>query len=237
MGQRVGLALKVKENPSVQVNNQELFIYSSRAYGDWDPTVNDAPPSAGLRHFGRAFDPALDGGNLNSTTGWANHRFIDDSSNNLDPLLDTTGGRNVLIDSPIDWFGDENSYEQGNPTVGGSFTSRAHADSASIIEARPFLRKVNVDGLNHTVDNGDEITFKIDFGAVGSTLDTITFTQLRDFIPPNTEVVSFTQPAVAGTCSQTNATTISCVGMGVQPGGYSDSINVVVRVVGASANE
>ncbi len=212
VGFQINLNMRVKDNPAAgfQEADQELFVYASRALGDWDGTGN-APLENCTNN--NAFPTDV------TTSGWCNLPFSDDGSSSTD-----------ISDFKNDF--DSNTVEFLDTLAR---VRSAHADAIYIVEPALAIGKKNLAGAADIVINGDIVEFEINPKVVGSSLDSINDVKITDPLSANYEFVAFTQlPTTPGaTCAYTTVITCS---FGDHIGGWSDTVRYTVKVVNAGAN-
>ena len=114
--------VRVKDDPTVQEAEQELFIYAARAWGDWDgagqpPTTNCTNASV-----------FLNGANTAIPDGWCNLSFQDDG-------VDTNDAQNGDLKDDFDTSAGEQFGTLG--------VLSAHADVVYIVEPALAISKIN----------------------------------------------------------------------------------------------
>ena len=240
--------VRVKDDPIAQAADQELFVYASRASGDWDGTGQPPTPrctnwTAFLNRDGD--DPDTDGDGMfdfnerdlsdddnydNATEnpgipeGWCNLDFTDDGSSSTD-LGDF---KNDFDSSVVETV----RQADGRPLA-------AHADAIYIVEPALAISKANTDGPADITANGGIVEFEINPRVVGSSLDTIANVRVADVLPSTMSFVGFTSLPSQGTCTETGGT-IFCT-YGSQAGGWGSlgegrfSFEVQIQNAGANA--
>jgi len=242
-GIQVFLQALVRADIVVQAEGQELFVLQSHAYGETDadgvPNFELFPGDGGSPGQCRPFDSAaweLNGNDTDTTTGWCNNQFEDIGAVDSFDLTDT-----------IDY--DNRSTNNRFTTSAGDVEETESSGSvAQIVEASLGLSKVNLDGLNDIVDNGQTVRFALQPRVIGSSLEALTNVRLDDPLDPRFEFVQFVSgPSTPGaTCSESNGT-IDCRFSASNPnnpgsfepglpGGWSDEVIIEVRLVGGIAN-
>ncbi len=210
--------VRVKDDPAIQVADQELFVYASRAWGDWDGTGQPPTTSCTNRpRFGATDDVTL-------PLGWCNLPFADDGVDTLDITAPDT----------------KNDYDLGAVEFTFNGQSRlAHADVVYIVEPALAISKVNTDGPSDIVANGQTVEFEINPRVVGSSLDAIHNVTVTDTLPATMSFVGFTSQPSQGTCSVAGQT-ITCT-YGNQNGGWGSlgegrfAFEVLIQDAGANA--
>ncbi|MFV0254185.1 MAG: SdrD B-like domain-containing protein [Beutenbergiaceae bacterium] len=233
------LSLQGVVNQDMEINHddQSLYLFTSRARGAWDPSTVAQPPTESCLLTGTDDITLDDDPVLPSANGWCNQPYT--YTNENDPASSWT----VL--------------DEGNFTSLDTTPNRRAADSDAdhlrIVKVRPAVSKTNDAGVFDIQDNGGTVDFTINVSAVGSDREALADVTLEDALPagyvfeelltgPSTPGATCDLPAV-GTQG-----TISCrfsepdpldddsaLPQGL-PGGWSDSIQIRVRVEGASAN-
>ena len=214
---QLNFQVRVKDDPTIQVADQELFVYQSRASGEWDGTGQPPTPSC-------TAGPAFPGGlNTAIPLGWCNLDFTDDGAD----TLDTADFQNDYDSSAVELV-------DVNGTV-----RLAHADVVYIVEPALAISKVNTDGPSDITANGQTVEFEINPRVVGSSLDTINNITVTDVLPATMTFVGFTSQPPGSPCSHSGGT-ITC-NYGDQAGGWGSlgegrfSFEVVIGDAGPNA--
>ncbi|MFV0461564.1 MAG: hypothetical protein ACK5MT_22660, partial [Actinomycetales bacterium] len=209
-------------------DDKSLYLHTSRAIGDWDPTTGPAPttdcmPIDGSRDI-----------NLNTPTtptGWCSQPY----TASLPPEL-ALGTPNSSLDP--------NSFTQ--------WPIDADTNRVTIKSVRPVVTKTNVDGLSDIATNGEFVDFDITMSAVGASTEALSNLRMLDTLPsyyrfeallegPTKPETQCTYPLVgeAGDISCQLSEPNPAVDTGSLPagipGGWSDHIRIRVKVVGARA--
>ncbi len=189
----------VKDDPTAQAADQELFVYAARARGDWDGTGQPPTPSC-------TNGPAFGADDTIVPLGWCNLDFTDDAA--------ITGGDSTALndfkndfDASVIEFVDVN----GKPRL-------AHADAVYIVEPQLAISKINTDGPSDITANGQTVEFQINPKVVGSSLDAIHDVTVTDVLPATMSFVGFTLEPSQGSCSVAGQA-ITCT-YGNQVGGW-----------------
>ena len=207
--------VRVKEDPVDQVADQELFVYASRAWGEWDGSGQ--PPTERCTNV-----PRFGGDESIVPLGWCNLAFTDDGADTLD-----------VSDFNNDF--DPSAIEQSAAGVPRS----AHADVVYIVEAALGISKVNTDGPADITANGQTVEFEINPRVVGSSLDQINDVTVTDALPANMVFAGFTSQPAGSPCAHSGGT-ITC-SYGDQVGGWGSagegrfSFNVTIVDAGPNA--
>ena len=210
--------VRVKDNPTVQTAEQELFIYAGRATGDWDGSGQ--PTTANCTNASRF----TGGTNTAIPAGWCNLSFTDDG-------VDTLDAQNGDLKDDFDTSAGEQ--------FGALGTLSAHADVVYIIEPALAISKINTDGPGDIVANGQLVEFEINPRVVGSSLDTINNVRVTDALPANMVFAGFTSQPAGSPCAHAGGV-ITC-SYGDQAGGWGSlgegrfSFNVTIVDAGPNA--
>ena len=209
----LGFQVRVKEDPAIHEAGQELFVYQSRAWGEWDGTGQ--PPTERCTS-----NPRFGPDELAPPLGWCNLGFQDDGADTLD-------------------VGDfNNDYDGSAIEISTSgFPRAAHADVVFIVDAQLGISKVNTAGLGDIVANGDTVEFEINPRVTGSSLDSIANVTVTDALPANMVFAGFTSQPAGSPCAHAGGV-ITC-NYGTQSGGWGSlgegrfSFNVTIVDAGA----
>ena len=211
---QLNLQVRVKDDPIAQAADQELFVYSSRATGEWDGVGQ--PPTDRCTNTSRF----TGGSDTDIPGGWCNLEFTDDGSSSTD-----------ITDFKNDYDG---STVERVDTVGR--VRGAHSDAIYIVEPQLGISKKNLDGPSDIVVNGSTVEFEVRPAVTGSSLDSIANVRITDFLGANYQFVGFTQlPSTPGASCAPSGAGIAC-SFGEQFGGWSDVVRYEVIVVNAGAN-
>ncbi|MGL5928747.1 MAG: SdrD B-like domain-containing protein [Dermatophilaceae bacterium] len=210
------LQVKVGRDTAGNPTGSELYAHTSRAYSSWNRGAENAPqvePFAGEcfdAEVGIRIDPdtvAPNGQDRLDKGGWCSLPYAQANEGvGLDP-------------NSLDIAASDNT------------TAVWHSDKLTIVEAAPRISKVNVDGLQDYVRNGDTATFQIQPRVVGAPSDTVSAISVVDTLPAQFSLVSAT-PAPDQVSGQTLTWNF-----GNQAGGWTGPvITVTVRTQNAGPN-
>ena len=218
----------LEDNP----NGSTLYLHTSRASGDWDPTTQDAPPNQSC--LGDDWDSTLPV----PDNGWCSQSYT--QAQELDPL--------TLTD--LDYAGfTANAFNSSF-----LFMADSDHDKLTIVDATPRITKLNVNGNNDVKDNGQLVQFTLQPSIVGSDSEALTNVRITDDLPDHYKFVRMVTPpsSPGSSCVLPEVGTsgvLTCqfsepdpavdsdpnLPAGL-PGGWSDSLTIEVEVSDAVAN-
>lgn len=251
------LSVQAKVGTDIDINHdgKSLYVHTSRGSGAWSggkPSATSCHNAASYINNSRNRDywdgPGTTDGLNPTTTGWCNQAYRIASENALDST-------------------EISALDQNNFTFYGVSGQALDSDTdrVTIVAVRPDVTKTNVNGLADIADNDDEVTYRLDVGAIGSSYEALTNVTLSDPLDQRYEFVSVTDPHTPGaSCAYVSAShSLECrfstadptvadgdLPLGL-PGGsepadatapnfaagerWVDSVEVTVRVTGAEA--